>query len=156
MSRYPLLRGLTLFASAAAVLLVVAAPVLLAAGRAESAAVYAAFAPLCHQMAERSWTVLGLPLAVCTRCFGFYCGVLGAFWVAPKFSGAGFWAAIGATIATVALETASILAVPPGIRFLSGAWLGLAMASALCEVAVSRMIGLRTTDAAGPPAALVR
>lgn len=155
MSRYPLLWGLTLFAPAAAVLLVVAAPVLLAAGRAESAAVYAAFAPLCHQMAERSWTVLGYPLAVCTRCFGFYCGVLGAFWVAPKFFGAGFWAAIGLTIATVVLETASILVVPPGIRFLTGAWLGLVMASALCEVAVSAQL-FQKQDATDPPDALLR
>ena len=155
MSRYPLLRGLTLFAPAAAVVVVVAAPVLLAAGRAEAAGIYAAFAPLCHQMAERSWTVLGYPLAVCTRCFGFYCGVLGAFWVAPKFSGAGFCAAIGATIATVALETASILAVPPGIRFLSGAWLGLAMASALCEVAVFAQL-FQKQDGADPPDALLR
>ena len=150
------MRGLTLFAPAAAVLAVVAAPVLLAAGRAESAGIYAAFAPLCHQTAERSWTVLGYPLAVCTRCFGFYCGVLGAFWVAPKFSRAGFWAAIAVTIITVTLDASSILAVPPGIRFLSGAWLGLVMASALREVAVPRTIGLGTTDAAGPPAALLR
>ena len=132
----PSLRILSLLASVAAISVVVAAPVLLSFGRAESAALYAAFAPLCHQAAERSWTVLGYPLAVCIRCFGFYCGVLGAFCAGAKFSWTGFWAAMTATFATVALETTSVLAAPPGIRFLSGAWLGLAMASALSEVAV--------------------
>ena len=127
----PSLRILSLLASAAAISVVVAAPVLLSFGRAESAALYAAFAPLCHQVAERSWTVLGYPLAVCVRCFGFYCGVFGAFCVGAKFSRTGLWAAMTATFATVALETTSILAAPPGIRFLSAAWLGLAMASAL-------------------------
>ncbi len=132
----PSLRILFLLASVAAISVVVAAPVLLSFSRAESAVLYAAFAPLCHQVAERSWTVLGYPLAVCIRCFGFYCGVLGAFCAGAKFSWTGFWAAMTATLDTVTLEIASILAAPPGIRFLSGAWLGLAMASALSEVAV--------------------
>jgi len=132
--RWPSLRIPALLASVAAISVVVAAPVLLFFGRAESAALYAAFAPLCHQVAERSWTVLEYPLAVCIRCFGFYCGVFGAFCTGAKFSRTGLWAAIIATFATVALETTSILAAPPGIRFLSGAWLGLAMASALSEL----------------------
>ncbi len=130
------LRVLSLLGSVATISVVVAAPVLLSFGRAESAALYAAFAPLCHQAAERSWTVLGYPLAVCIRCFGFYCGVFGAFCVGAKFSWAGFWSATAATFATVTLETTSVLAAPPGIRFLCGAWLGLAMASALSELAV--------------------
>ena len=80
--------------------------------------------------------MLGYPLAVCTRCLGFYCGVLAAFCLAPGFSRTGFWAAVTATLATVALETTLILAAPAGIRFLSGAWLGLVIASAFSEVAV--------------------
>jgi uncharacterized membrane protein len=111
----------------------VAAPVLLWFGRPESAALYAAFAPLCHQAAERSWTVLGYPLAVCIRCFGFYCGIFGAFCASATFSRAGLLAALMATLATVALEATQLFAVPPAMRFLSGAWLGLSMASALLE-----------------------
>ena len=130
------LRILSLLASGATFSVVVAAPVLLSFGRTESAALYAAFAPLCHQVAERSWTVLGYPLAVCIRCFGFYCGVFGGFCAGGKFSWTRLWAAMTATLAIVTLEITSILAAPPGIRFLSGAWLGLAMASALRERAV--------------------
>jgi len=117
----------------AAILLIVAAPVLLSLGRPESAALYAAFAPLCHQAAERSWTALGYPLAVCIRCFGFYCGIFGAFCASATFSRAGLLAALMATLATVALEATQLFAVPPAMRFLSGAWLGLSMASALLE-----------------------
>jgi uncharacterized membrane protein len=35
---------------------------------------YRAFAPLCHQIAERSFYAAGYPLAVCARCFGVYAG----------------------------------------------------------------------------------
>jgi len=126
-------RLLALSTVAATILGIVAAPALLSIARPESAALYAAFAPLCHQAAERSWTVLGYPLAVCIRCFGIYCGIFGAFCVSAKFSRAGFWAALIATLATVVLEATQLFAVPPAIRFLSAAWLGLSMASALSE-----------------------
>ncbi len=35
---------------------------------------YETFAPVCHQIAERSFQLAGHPLAVCHRCFGFYTG----------------------------------------------------------------------------------
>ena len=124
---------LLVLSATAAIFVIVAAPTLLSYGRPESAALYAAFASLCHQAPERSWTVLGYPLAVCTRCFGFYCGVFAAFCMGSRFSLAGFWASAIAMIATVAFESTQLFVVPPAIRFLSGAWLGLAMASALCD-----------------------
>ncbi|HEY2934518.1 MAG TPA: DUF2085 domain-containing protein [Acidobacteriota bacterium] len=34
------------------------------------------FAPICHQIPERSLWVNGRPLAVCVRCSGFYLGAL--------------------------------------------------------------------------------
>lgn len=37
---------------------------------------YVFFAPVCHQIAERSFHWLGHPLAVCHRCFGLYGGFL--------------------------------------------------------------------------------
>ena len=41
-----------------------------------SALVYTAFSPICHQMPERSFELLGFPWAVCHRCSGIYLGVL--------------------------------------------------------------------------------
>lgn len=65
-------------ASACALLFVaaiVAAPSLLAGGRASLAgALYAGFGAVCHQIAERSFFVSGFPLAVCARCAGLYVG----------------------------------------------------------------------------------
>jgi len=66
-------------AAAAPLLLAVAAPLALAAGRAEAAAVYWAFAPFCHQQAERSWVLAGVPMPICVRCLGFYVGITVAF-----------------------------------------------------------------------------
>jgi hypothetical protein len=34
----------------------------------------AAFAAVCHQLPERSFTLLGHPVAVCQRCIGLYAG----------------------------------------------------------------------------------
>ena len=40
----------------------------------------AAYAPLCHQMSERSIELQGAPIAVCARCTGLYLGgALGLF-----------------------------------------------------------------------------
>jgi len=51
------------------------APWLAARGAAGPARfVYAVFAPLCHQIPERSFVLNGHPLAVCGRCVGIYAG----------------------------------------------------------------------------------
>ncbi len=45
---------------------------------------YETFAPVCHQIAERSFHLAGQPLAVCHRCFGFYVGfTLGLVFLPP-------------------------------------------------------------------------
>jgi uncharacterized membrane protein len=55
--------------------LIFAAPLAEASGhRALAWSLYRAFAPLCHQIAERSFYVAGHPLAVCARCAGVYAG----------------------------------------------------------------------------------
>jgi uncharacterized membrane protein len=36
--------------------------------------IYGAFAPLCHQLPERSYFIDGHKLAVCSRCTGIYAG----------------------------------------------------------------------------------
>lgn len=59
-------------------------PWILALARARSPAVMLAFASLCHQMPERTLTILGTPMAVCSRCAGIYAGVaLGALFPLP-------------------------------------------------------------------------
>jgi uncharacterized membrane protein len=54
--------------------LVVGAPLSAASGGAAAPLLYAVFASVCHQIAERSFHLAGEPLAVCHRCFGFYVG----------------------------------------------------------------------------------
>jgi uncharacterized membrane protein len=42
------------------------------------ALIYALFAPVCHQIPGRSFSLVGHPLAVCARCLGIYlCFLLG-------------------------------------------------------------------------------
>lgn len=54
--------------------LVVAAPLFAVSGGFAALLLYELFAPVCHQIAERSFHLAGQPLAVCHRCFGFYVG----------------------------------------------------------------------------------
>ena len=54
---------------------IVLAPWLAARGAAGPArAVYALYAPVCHQLADRCYVLWGRPLAVCGRCLGIYLG----------------------------------------------------------------------------------
>ena len=58
-------------------LLILAAPI----GRAHGFSTvpglaYLMFAPVCHQLPERSFTLWGYPWAVCQRCSGIYLGLL--------------------------------------------------------------------------------
>lgn len=48
-------------------------------------AVYKFFSFLCHQQAERSYLLLGNPIAVCARCFGVYFGLFIGFFIYPMF-----------------------------------------------------------------------
>ena len=44
---------------------------------------YGLFSPVCHQIEARSLEVLGLPLAVCTRCTAVYGGFLAGVLLYP-------------------------------------------------------------------------
>jgi uncharacterized membrane protein len=50
--------------------LIVAAPLI------EASPIYTFFSYLCHQQPDRSLHVAGGPMAVCSRCFGIYLGLL--------------------------------------------------------------------------------
>jgi uncharacterized membrane protein len=55
---------------------ILAAPIGRAQGRSAAAGfVYLMFAPVCHQLAERSFTLWEYPWAVCQRCSGIYLGL---------------------------------------------------------------------------------
>ena len=57
--------------------LMLAAPVLASLSFHRAAAIiYFCFAPICHQIPERSFALFGAPLAVCHRCAGIYLGML--------------------------------------------------------------------------------
>lgn len=45
-----------------------------------------AFAGLCHQMPDRSFSLGGQPMAVCSRCLGIYAGFLAGWLALPVFS----------------------------------------------------------------------
>ncbi len=69
-------RAVALAALAAAAFLagLVAAPLLEPGYPFAARLLRAAYAPLCHQMPERSLDLEGAPLAVCARCAGLYAG----------------------------------------------------------------------------------
>jgi uncharacterized membrane protein len=72
-----LVRFFFLFLCGSLCALIVAAPLLLAFGQPLPAAlIYLFFSPVCHQLPERSFVLLGHSLAVCHRCFGIYVGLL--------------------------------------------------------------------------------
>jgi hypothetical protein len=76
----------------------VAAPFVVAARSGDAALVasgltYRAGAVICHQQADRSFQVAGLPMPVCARCFGLYAGasagaVAVLLWVLARRRGA--------------------------------------------------------------------
>jgi uncharacterized membrane protein len=63
--------------------LILAAPILAAHFcYASTAACYLFFAPICHQIPSRSFSLYGYPFAVCHRCSGIYLGLfIGSFFL---------------------------------------------------------------------------
>lgn len=70
------------------VLATFAAPLLASTLPGAGRAVHAAFAPLCHQLAERSVAVAGATQSVCARCAGLYAGGALGLLLAPLLLGA--------------------------------------------------------------------
>ena len=63
---------------------IVAAPILLSSGlHGYSGPLYGFFSYICHQIPDRSLELIGHPMAVCSRCFGVYFGLLAGTLVYP-------------------------------------------------------------------------
>jgi len=62
-------------------------PVLLKDAPRTSFLIRALFAPLCHQLGERSFIVAGITLPVCARCTGIYLGFLAGILSIPILPG---------------------------------------------------------------------
>jgi len=60
---------------------IVAAPLLASSNL--SASIYTFFSYICHQISDRSLHVAGHQMAVCSRCFGVYFGLLAGTFVYP-------------------------------------------------------------------------
>jgi uncharacterized membrane protein len=64
--------------------LIIAAPVVAHCGSSAAGFIYLFFSPICHQIPERSFALLGHPFAVCQRCSGIYLGLFLGFLVENK------------------------------------------------------------------------
>ncbi len=58
------------------VLAILIAPALAGQGSGAASSIYSFFSYICHQIPERSLTITGFPMAVCSRCFGVYGGLV--------------------------------------------------------------------------------
>jgi uncharacterized membrane protein len=105
-------------------------------------AIYAAAAAVCHQLPERTFHLIGGPLAVCARCLGLYAGgaavagaALVAFEALPASAAAGpsrarrlLAAAAVPTLITLSLEHLTSVPIGNSARFLTALPLGAAIA----------------------------
>jgi uncharacterized membrane protein len=98
-----------------------------------SLAVYRAFGHVCHQIPERSFYIVGYPLAVCARCTGLYVGFAGVLVSYPLLTSLRRthtperkWLFIAAAPLGIdfALDLVDIWRNTHTSRFLTGAFLG--------------------------------
>jgi uncharacterized membrane protein len=108
--------------------------VLLAPLLGEGSALHAVFAPLCHQMPERSPALLGVALPVCWRCLGVFVGLaaVAVLWRRDALGDRRAWPwllALG--VGDFALKQLGLVADLGIERLVSGVCLGLGMPLAL-------------------------
>jgi uncharacterized membrane protein len=82
-----LVYGITLLGTLAWLVAIFLAPYLKSRSAGGAAVLYAMFAPVCHQIPERSFFFRGFPLAVCGRCLGIYSGFLAGLLLYPFVRG---------------------------------------------------------------------
>jgi len=106
----------------------------------------ACFVTMCHRMPERTLTLWGVAMPVCSRCAGVFAGaVLGAIVARPRLSGRGWrWmiTLAGALMAAdVATQDLGVHPVWHAARLATGALFGFAVAAA-CVIALEREAGI--------------
>jgi len=122
-------------------LLILAAPLAAAFSTAPvSSFIRLLFSPVCHQLPERSFALLGHPWAVCHRCAGIYLGLLAASLFSPVTRMASLGPAprralvAAATLPLLAdflLTLADIWAGTPASRFTTGFLFGFLLSTLL-------------------------
>jgi uncharacterized membrane protein len=133
-------RALALGLTAAALLwlvVLIAAPLFVSRGAASPAiaAIYAAAGLVCHQRPERSFTIAGMQMPVCARCFGLYAaGAAGALAASVVAAGTvrGGSREVRIVLAVAAAPTAVTIALE---------WFGLAFPSNTMRAAASLPLG---------------
>lgn len=76
--------SLLLLVAILVILAIIAAPLAMAEGKTFlGLTIYQSFAPICHQLPERSLFLVGHKLAVCSRCTGIYTGFAAAVLLYP-------------------------------------------------------------------------
>ena len=75
--------GVTIAIVAAWVAAIVLGPVSRSGGWGIDSPIYSFFSYICHQLPERSFHLGAEPMAVCSRCFGVYFGLLAGLLVYP-------------------------------------------------------------------------
>jgi len=128
---------------------------------------YALFAPVCHQIPERSFSYRGFPLGVCARCLGIYTGCLGGLILYPFLRGLSRIAPpTGRLFLLVTLPVGldfagglfGLWSSPKGLRFATGSLWGLLLPfyfiSGVAELLLWRAARRAATNGApGPRAA---
>lgn len=111
------------------------APVGLAGGALPAALFYQAAGLICHQLPERSFSLAGVQMPVCARCFGLYgSGAIGALivWLGPARA-IGTAASSRRLLAYAALPTLVTVAIE---------WLGLAYPSSPVRASAAVPLGM--------------
>ena len=139
------------------VLAIVLAPAL--EGSAAGPPIYSFYSYLCHQLPDRSLRLNGHPLAVCTRCFGVYFGLLAGLLIYPLWRSIDdieplprFWLFL--SLVPIAIDwSLTVFGVWENThlsRFLTGMVLGVACATYIVPavVEIRRNLSLRRRTAA--------
>jgi uncharacterized membrane protein len=155
-SGYATIRILLALSWGVVCVLTLAAPLVLARGRAETLPVYLGFSFFCHQLPERSFALAGLPLAVCHRCSGIYLGLFAGALLSPlrfpeSLRGRRWWLLAAALPALIdfALGRTGLWPGSAWSRAFSGMFLGY-MISPLLVRALAECVQRRPSGALRP------